>query len=156
VVDLFDEASLQQLADLFTDEVLPLNGLLPWLLSHRPGIGVDLQMVLNHLPGILGICDGSQVNMSTFAWRKAMSVLSYFSPRFPPMGWSGRLPLRPGWSSHEHRPYQTDGPWAPWLAPWHERMWGRTPLRQLPGRALLPAHAVSQPPSRQWSGRSAR
>jgi hypothetical protein len=32
VVDLFDEASLQQLADLFMDEVLPLNGLLPWLL----------------------------------------------------------------------------------------------------------------------------
>jgi hypothetical protein len=51
VVDLFDEASLQQLADLFTDEVLPLDGLLPWLLSDRPGIRVDLQMVLNHLPG---------------------------------------------------------------------------------------------------------
>jgi hypothetical protein len=50
VVDLFDEASLQQLANLFTDEVLPLDGLLSWLLSHRPGIGVDLQMVLNHLP----------------------------------------------------------------------------------------------------------
>jgi hypothetical protein len=51
VVDLFDEASLQQLADFFTDEVLPLDGLLPWLLSHLPGIRVDLQMVLNHLPG---------------------------------------------------------------------------------------------------------
>jgi hypothetical protein len=51
MVNLFDEASLQQLADLFTDEVLPLNGLFPWLLSHRPSIGVDLQMVLNHLPG---------------------------------------------------------------------------------------------------------
>jgi hypothetical protein len=51
VVDLFDEASLQQLVDLFTDEVLPLDELLPWLLSHRPGVGVDLQMVLNHLPG---------------------------------------------------------------------------------------------------------
>jgi hypothetical protein len=50
VVDLFDEARLQQLADLFTDEVLPLNGLLSWLLSHRLGVGADLQMVLNHLP----------------------------------------------------------------------------------------------------------
>jgi hypothetical protein len=51
VVDLFDEASLQQLADLLSNEVLPLDGLLAWLLSHRPGVGVDLQMVLNHLPG---------------------------------------------------------------------------------------------------------
>jgi hypothetical protein len=51
VVDLFDEASLQQLVELFTDEVLPFDGLLPWLLSDRPGIRADLQMVLNHLPG---------------------------------------------------------------------------------------------------------
>jgi hypothetical protein len=29
VLDLFNEASLQQLVDLFTDEVLPLDGLLP-------------------------------------------------------------------------------------------------------------------------------
>jgi hypothetical protein len=50
-VVLFDEASLQQLADLFTNEILLLDGLLPWLLLHRPGMGVDLQMVLNHLPG---------------------------------------------------------------------------------------------------------
>jgi hypothetical protein len=49
VVDLLDEASLQQLADLFTDEVLP-DGLLPRLLSDRSGVGPDLQMVLNHLP----------------------------------------------------------------------------------------------------------
>jgi hypothetical protein len=35
--------------------------------------------------GIPGICDGSQGNTLTFAWRKAMSVLSYLSPRFPPM-----------------------------------------------------------------------
>jgi hypothetical protein len=35
--------------------------------------------------GIPGICDGSQANTSTFARRKAMSALSYFSPRFPPM-----------------------------------------------------------------------
>jgi hypothetical protein len=50
VVDLLDKASLQQLSDLFTDEVLPLDGLLPWLLPDRPGISVDLQMMLNHLP----------------------------------------------------------------------------------------------------------
>jgi hypothetical protein len=50
VVDLFDEASLQQLTDFFMDEVLLLDGLLPWLLSDRSGIRVDLQMVLNHLP----------------------------------------------------------------------------------------------------------
>jgi hypothetical protein len=49
VVDLLNEASLQQLAELFTDEVLPLDGLLAWLLPDRPGVGVDLQMVLNHL-----------------------------------------------------------------------------------------------------------
>jgi hypothetical protein len=49
VVDLLDEASLQQLVDLFTDEVLPLDGLLPWLLPDRPGVGMDLQIVLNHL-----------------------------------------------------------------------------------------------------------
>jgi hypothetical protein len=50
VVDLFYEASLQQLMDLFTDEVLPLDGLFPWLLSDRSGVGPDPQMVLNHLP----------------------------------------------------------------------------------------------------------
>jgi hypothetical protein len=35
--------------------------------------------------GIPGIYDGSQANTSTFARRKAMSALSYFSPKFPPM-----------------------------------------------------------------------
>jgi hypothetical protein len=50
-MDLFDEASVQQLPDLLTDEVLPLNGLSPRLLNHRFGIRVDLQMVLDHLPG---------------------------------------------------------------------------------------------------------
>jgi hypothetical protein len=35
--------------------------------------------------GIPGICDSFQANTSTFARRKAMSTLSYFSPRFPPM-----------------------------------------------------------------------
>jgi hypothetical protein len=50
VVDLPDESGIEQLLDFFTDEVLPLNGLLPGLLLHRSDIRVDLQMVLNHLP----------------------------------------------------------------------------------------------------------
>jgi hypothetical protein len=50
VVDLPDEASIEQLFDLFTDEVLLLNGLLLGPLLDWPGIGVDLQMMLNHLP----------------------------------------------------------------------------------------------------------
>jgi hypothetical protein len=41
-MDLFDEASVQQLPDLFTDEVLSLNGLSLRLLTHRFGIRVDL------------------------------------------------------------------------------------------------------------------
>jgi hypothetical protein len=48
VVDLPDEASIEQLLDLFTDEILALNGLLPGFLLNRSGVGVDLQMVLNH------------------------------------------------------------------------------------------------------------
>jgi hypothetical protein len=39
VIDLLNEASLQELADLFTNEVLPLDGLLAWLLPDWPGIG---------------------------------------------------------------------------------------------------------------------
>jgi hypothetical protein len=50
-MDLFDEASVQQLLDLLTNEILPLNGLSPRLLTHRFGIRVDLQMVFDHLPG---------------------------------------------------------------------------------------------------------
>jgi hypothetical protein len=50
VMDLFDEASVQQLPDLLMDEVLPLNGLSLRLLTHRFGVRVDLQMVLDHLP----------------------------------------------------------------------------------------------------------
>jgi hypothetical protein len=50
VVDLPYEASVKQLLEFFTDEALSLNGQLPGLLLHRSGIGVDLQMVLNHLP----------------------------------------------------------------------------------------------------------
>jgi hypothetical protein len=50
VVDLSYEAGIEQLFDLFTDEVLPLNGMLLGPLLDRSGVGVDLQMVLNHLP----------------------------------------------------------------------------------------------------------
>jgi hypothetical protein len=50
VVDLPDEAGIEQLLDFFTDEVFLLNGLLLRLLLDRPSIGVYLQMVLNHLP----------------------------------------------------------------------------------------------------------
>jgi hypothetical protein len=42
VVDLPYEASVEQLFDLFTDEVLPLNGLLLGPLLDRSGVGVDL------------------------------------------------------------------------------------------------------------------
>jgi hypothetical protein len=49
VVDLPYEASVEQLFDLFMDKVLPLNRLLLGPLLDRSGIGVDLQMVLNHL-----------------------------------------------------------------------------------------------------------
>jgi hypothetical protein len=50
VMDLFNEASVQQLPDLLTDEILLLNGLSSRLLTHRFGVRVDLQMVLDHLP----------------------------------------------------------------------------------------------------------
>jgi hypothetical protein len=66
VVDLPYEASTEQLLDFFTDEVLPLSGLLLGLLLHRPGVGVDLQMVLNHLPrdpGHLWRLPGKHVNI---------------------------------------------------------------------------------------------
>ena len=42
VVDLLDEARVEQLPDLLTDEVLPLYGLSPRLLPHRLGVGADL------------------------------------------------------------------------------------------------------------------
>jgi hypothetical protein len=41
-MNLFDEASVQQLPDLLTDEVLPLNRLSSRLLTHRFGVRVDL------------------------------------------------------------------------------------------------------------------
>jgi hypothetical protein len=51
VLDLLDEAIMKQLPDLLTDEVLSLNGLLLRFLTHWFGVKVDLQMVLDHLPG---------------------------------------------------------------------------------------------------------
>jgi hypothetical protein len=51
VVDLHDKASVQQLSNLFTEEVLSLDRLLSRLLTHWLGIRVDLNMVLDHLPG---------------------------------------------------------------------------------------------------------
>jgi hypothetical protein len=42
VVDLLDEAGVEQLFDLFMDEVLPLNGQLLRLLLGWSGIRVDL------------------------------------------------------------------------------------------------------------------
>jgi hypothetical protein len=50
VADLPYEASVEQLFDLFMDKVLPLNGLLLGPLLDRSSVGVDLQMMLNHLP----------------------------------------------------------------------------------------------------------
>jgi hypothetical protein len=67
VVDLLNEAGIGQLLDFFTDEVLPLNGLLLGPLLDRSGIGVDLQMMLNHLPrnpGHLRWLSGKHVDIS--------------------------------------------------------------------------------------------
>jgi hypothetical protein len=54
VVDLSDEAGIEQLIDFFMDEILSLNGLLLVLMLDWLVIGVDLQMVLDHLPRDLG------------------------------------------------------------------------------------------------------
>jgi hypothetical protein len=67
VVDLLHEAGVEQLPDFFTDEVLPLNGLLSEPLLDRSSIGVDLQMVLNHLsrdPGHLQRLPSKHVDIS--------------------------------------------------------------------------------------------
>jgi hypothetical protein len=67
VVDLLDKASVEQLFDLSTDEVLLLNGLLSGLLLDRSTVGVDLHMMLNHLPrdpGHLGQLLGKHINIS--------------------------------------------------------------------------------------------
>jgi hypothetical protein len=50
VVDLLDEVGVEQLFDLFTVEVLPLYELLLRLLLDWSGVGVDLQIMVNHLP----------------------------------------------------------------------------------------------------------
>jgi hypothetical protein len=50
LVDLMCEVGVEKLLNFFTDEVLPLNGLLPGPLLDRSSVRVDLQMVLNHLP----------------------------------------------------------------------------------------------------------
>jgi hypothetical protein len=83
VVDLPYEANVKQLCDLFMEEVLLLYGLLPGPLLDRSGVRVDLQMMLNHLPGIPGICVGCQTNTSTLARRKVTSVSSYLLSRSP-------------------------------------------------------------------------
>jgi hypothetical protein len=85
VVDLPNEAGIEQLLDLFTDEVLLLNRLLLGLLLDRSGVRVDLQMVLNHLLGDPRHCDGCQANTSILAQRKVMSTSSYLLPRSPAM-----------------------------------------------------------------------
>jgi hypothetical protein len=41
-VDLSDEAGIEQLIYFFMDEILLLNGLLPWLMLDWLVIGVDL------------------------------------------------------------------------------------------------------------------
>jgi hypothetical protein len=50
VVDLPDKAGIEQFFYFFMDDVLPLNGLFVGFLLDWSGTGVDLQMVLNHLP----------------------------------------------------------------------------------------------------------
>jgi hypothetical protein len=67
VVDLPYEASVEQLLDFFTDEVLPLNGLLSWPLLDWSGVGVNLQIMLNHLfrdPRHLRWLPGKHVDIS--------------------------------------------------------------------------------------------
>jgi hypothetical protein len=67
VVDLPYEASVEQLLDFFTDEVLLLNGLLMGPLLGWPGVGVNLQMVLNHLsrnPRHLRRLSGKHIDIS--------------------------------------------------------------------------------------------
>jgi hypothetical protein len=66
MVDLSDEAGIEQLIDFFMDEILPLNGLLPGLMLDWLVIEVDLQMVLDHLPrdpGHLWRLQGKHVNI---------------------------------------------------------------------------------------------
>jgi hypothetical protein len=67
VVDLLDKASLGQLFDFLMDEVLSVSRLFLGLLLDWSVIGVDLQMVVNHLPSDprhLRHLPGKQVNIS--------------------------------------------------------------------------------------------
>jgi hypothetical protein len=50
VVDLPNEADVEQLLDFFMYKVLPLNRLLSGPLLDQSGVGVDFQIVFNHLP----------------------------------------------------------------------------------------------------------
>jgi hypothetical protein len=50
VVDLLYEANVKQLFDFFMNEVLALKGLLSGSLLDWSAIGVNLHMVVNHLP----------------------------------------------------------------------------------------------------------
>jgi hypothetical protein len=50
VLELLYEANVEQPFNLFTNEVLSLNELLSGPLLYRSSVGVDLQMMLNHLP----------------------------------------------------------------------------------------------------------
>jgi hypothetical protein len=50
VVDLLYEASVKQPFDFFTNEVLALKGLLSGSLLDWSAVGVNLHMVVNHLP----------------------------------------------------------------------------------------------------------
>jgi hypothetical protein len=56
-----------KLSNFFMDEVLPLNRLLPRFLLDWSGIGVDLQIVLDHLPrdpGHLRWLQGKHINIT--------------------------------------------------------------------------------------------
>jgi hypothetical protein len=51
MMNFFDEAGVQQFPYLLSDEVLSLNKLSARLLAYWLGVGVNLQAVLDHLPG---------------------------------------------------------------------------------------------------------
>jgi hypothetical protein len=67
VVGLLDKASVEQLFDLFMDEVLPLNGLLQGFCWTGLASGWIFRWCSITSLGIPGICDGHQANTSTLA-----------------------------------------------------------------------------------------
>jgi hypothetical protein len=85
MMNLFDEASVQQFLDLLSDEVLSLNRLSARLLLTGLVSGLIFRQCSITSLGIPGICDGSHANTSTFAWRKETSASSYFLSRSPAM-----------------------------------------------------------------------